>query len=95
MAIDNWPGRPCALRAVTVRTWPWRMRCRLSSARKSRHFAKPTFERLRRARHSAQYFDPSAAPLTESDATWAIEKAKEALSGVKELLAAAQPERFG
>ena len=32
-------------------------------------FAKATFERLRRARHSAQYFDPSAAPLTESDAT--------------------------
>ena len=26
-------------------------------------FTKPTFERLRRARHSAQYFDPSAPPL--------------------------------
>src|SRR5215472_16799766 len=25
-------------------------------------FTKPTFERLRRARHAAQYFDPSAAP---------------------------------
>jgi hypothetical protein len=48
-------------------------------------FAKSTFERLRRARHSAQYFDPTAAPLTASDATWAIEKAKEALSGVKAL----------
>jgi hypothetical protein len=58
-------------------------------------FAKPTFERLRRARHSAQYFDPSAAPLTESDATWAIEKAEEALSGVRVLLAASQPGRFG
>jgi hypothetical protein len=58
-------------------------------------FAKPTFERLRRARHSAQYFDPSAAPLTESDAAWAIEKAKEALSGVRVLLAASQPGRFG
>ncbi len=57
-------------------------------------FAKPTFERLRRARHSAQYFDPTAAPLTESDATWAIEKAKEALSGVKALLAASPPEPF-
>ena len=31
-------------------------------------FAKPTFERFRRARHAAQYFDPSAAPLTTSDA---------------------------
>jgi hypothetical protein len=57
-------------------------------------FAKPTFERLRRARHAAQYFDPSAAPLTASDATWAIGKAKEALSGVKALLAATPPERF-
>ena len=44
-------------------------------------FSKPTFERLRRARHAAQYFDPSAAPLTASDAIWAIEKAKDALSG--------------
>jgi hypothetical protein len=31
-------------------------------------FAKPTFERFRRTRHSAQYFDPAAAPITESDA---------------------------
>jgi hypothetical protein len=57
-------------------------------------FAKPTFERLRRARHSAQYFDPSAAPLTESDANWAIGKAMEALSGVTALLAATPLERF-
>ena len=58
-------------------------------------FAKPTFERFRRARHSAQYFDPSAPPLTATDAGWAIEKAKEALAGVKGLLAASPPERFG
>jgi hypothetical protein len=57
-------------------------------------FAKPTFERLRRTRHSAQYFDPSAAPITTSDALWAIEKAKAALSGAKTLLAASPPERF-
>jgi hypothetical protein len=57
-------------------------------------FAKPTFERLRPARHSAQYFDPSAPPLTASDAGWAIEKAKEALSGVKALLTASSPEQF-
>src|SRR6516162_6584141 len=49
---------------------------------------KPTFERLRRSRHAAQYFDPSAPPLTASDAGWAIEKAREALSGTKALLAA-------
>ena len=57
-------------------------------------FAKPTFERLRRTRHAAQYFDPSAAPITTSDASWAIEKAKAALSGVKALLATSPPQRF-
>lgn len=57
-------------------------------------FAKPTFERFRRARHSAQYFDPSAAPLTAADASWAIETAREALSAAKALLAASPPERF-
>jgi hypothetical protein len=58
-------------------------------------FAKSTFERFRRTRHAAQYFDPSAAPLTASDAAWAIKTATEALSGVKALLAASPPERFG
>lgn len=57
-------------------------------------FAKPIFERFRRARHSAQYFDPFAAPLTASDASWAIETARQALSGVKVLLAASPPDRF-
>ena len=57
-------------------------------------FAKPAFERLRRTRHTAQYFDPSAAPITEPDAAWAIEKAAAAVSGVKALLAATAPERF-
>jgi hypothetical protein len=51
-------------------------------------FAKPTFERLRRTRHTAQYFDPSAAPISRADAEWAIEKATAALSGTKALLAA-------
>jgi hypothetical protein len=58
-------------------------------------FAKPTFERFRRTRHTAQYFDPSAAPITRPDASWAIEKATAALSGVKALLSASPPERFG
>ena len=57
-------------------------------------FAKPTFERFRRTRHSAQYFDPDAAPITRPDASWAIEKAIAALSGVRGLLAASPPERF-
>jgi hypothetical protein len=57
-------------------------------------FAKPTFERLRRTRHTAQYFDPSAPPITEADAPWAIEKAAAALSGVKALLARTVLDRF-
>jgi hypothetical protein len=57
-------------------------------------FAKPTFERFRRTRHSARYFDPAAAPITESDASWAIDKATAAVSGVTALLAASPPERF-
>jgi hypothetical protein len=51
-------------------------------------FAKPTFERLRRTRHTAQYFDPTAAPITRPDAEWAIEKATAALAGTKALLSA-------
>jgi uncharacterized protein (UPF0332 family) len=57
-------------------------------------FAKPAFERFRRTRHTAQYFDPSAAPITKADAEWAIEKATGALSGVKTLFAASPPGRF-
>jgi hypothetical protein len=58
-------------------------------------FTKPAFERLRRTRHSAQYFDPAAAPITEADALWAIDKATAALSGVSRLLSESPPERFG
>lgn len=57
-------------------------------------FAKPTFERFRRTRHSAQYFDPAAAPITASDTEWAIEKAAAAVSGAKALLGASPPDRF-
>jgi|SRR5580698_1023979 hypothetical protein len=57
-------------------------------------FAKPTFARFRETRHSAQYFDPSAPPITAQDASWAIGKAREALSGVKALLAVSPPGRF-
>ena len=31
-------------------------------------FAKPTFERFRRMRHSAQYLDPDAPEITAEDA---------------------------
>lgn len=57
-------------------------------------FAKPTFERFRRTRHSAQYFDPNAAPITRADASWAIEKATAALSGARAVLADSPPDRF-
>jgi hypothetical protein len=57
-------------------------------------FAKPTFERLRRSRHSVKCFDPSAAPISRPDAEWAIEKAGAAVSGVTALLQAAAPGRF-
>jgi hypothetical protein len=57
-------------------------------------FAKPTFEQLRRTRHSVQYFDPHAAPVTKSDAQWAIDKATEALSGVRALLSMQVLDRF-
>lgn len=56
-------------------------------------FLKPTFERFRRTRHSAQYFDPDAAPITAADATWAIEKASDALAGVRRLLMPPAAER--
>ena len=57
-------------------------------------FSKPTFERFRRTRHSAQYFDPKAAPITKADTSWAIEKATDALSGVRALLAHSSPGQF-
>jgi uncharacterized protein (UPF0332 family) len=48
-------------------------------------FAKSTFEQMRRTRHSVQYFDPDAAPVTKSDAQWAIDKATDALAGARAL----------
>jgi hypothetical protein len=57
-------------------------------------FAKPAFERFRRTRHSAQYFDPDAAPISNADAAWAIEKATAALAGVRRLLLLPNPERL-
>lgn len=57
-------------------------------------FAKQTFERLRRTRHTAQYFDLSAAPISEQDAAWAIQKAAAAISGVRKLTTQTVLERF-
>ena len=49
-------------------------------------YAKPTFERLRKTRHTAQYFDPTAAPLERADAEWALEVSRAAVEGADELL---------
>jgi hypothetical protein len=57
-------------------------------------FAKPTFERFRRGRHGAQYFDPDVAAISPADASWAIEKATAALAGTRKLLADSPPDRF-
>jgi hypothetical protein len=57
-------------------------------------FTKPTFERIRRTRHTAQYFDPSAVPITHDDAAWSIEKAAAAIAGVRALCVSTPPDRF-
>ena len=49
-------------------------------------FSKPTFERLRRTRHAAQYFDPSHADVDIEDARWAIAIAFVVVESVKRLL---------
>jgi len=46
-------------------------------------FAKPTFERFHRTRHTAQYFDPDAAEITGDDAGWAITTARAAVVGTR------------
>jgi hypothetical protein len=57
-------------------------------------FAKPIFERFRRSRHSAQYFDPSAPEITTEDARWAIETASAAISGTRGLIDSTLLESF-
>ena len=48
-------------------------------------FAKPTFERFRRLRHSAQYFDPDMPEVTEEDAEWAITTGGAAMDGARHI----------
>lgn len=57
-------------------------------------YSKPTFERFRRTRHSAQYFDPTAAPITADEAEWAIATAGRAVDGVRDLMDSNRPELF-
>lgn len=57
-------------------------------------FAKPTFERIRRTRHTAQYFDPDEPDVTDDDAAWAVEQADEAIAGATRLLSSGLLESF-
>ena len=56
--------------------------------------AKPTFERLRRTRHAAQYFDPSSAEISSDDAAWALATAQAVVGAVEQLLATDPPDLF-
>lgn len=57
-------------------------------------YAKATFERFRKTRHTAQYFDPTAAPLDRADAEWALEISRAAVDGAVGLLRSEPPGRF-
>ena len=59
-----------------------------------RGLAKPTFERLRRTRHAAQYFDPSGAEISSDDAAWALTTARVVVDAVEQLLATDPPGLF-
>ena len=55
--------------------------------------AKPTFERFRRTRHSAQYFDADAAEITD-DAVWAISTARSAVERARRISRSGRLRRF-
>lgn len=57
-------------------------------------YAKPTFERFRKTRHTAQYFDPSAPALDRQDAEWALAVSRAAVDGASQLLGSEPPDRF-
>jgi hypothetical protein len=57
-------------------------------------FAKPTFERLRRTRHAAQYFDPDSAEISEEDSLWALATSRAVVEAVEVLLASSPPPLF-
>lgn len=57
-------------------------------------FAKPTFERLRRTRHAAQYFDPSGTEISVDDSKWALSTAQSVVRAVENLLATDPPDTF-
>ena len=63
-------------------------------ARQIPGLAKPTFERLRRTRHAAQYFDPTAAEISADDSEWALRTARAVVEATGLLLASEPPDLF-
>jgi hypothetical protein len=57
-------------------------------------FAKPTFERLRCTRHSAQYFDPLRRRSRNRTLLGRSRRRRQRFQGVKALLSTTPPERF-
>lgn len=57
-------------------------------------YAKPTFERFRRTRHAAQYFDPTAPDLLAEDAEWSLSTAERALEATTALSSQNPPRPF-
>jgi hypothetical protein len=65
MTAEDLLARQASVRpAATARIWPSKTAVSAQFAVEIPVFAKPIFERLRRTRHTAHYFDPSAAPIT-------------------------------
>ncbi len=57
-------------------------------------YAKPTFERMRKTRHAAQYFDPSAPPIEAADAVWALDVSRASVDAAGDLLESEPLGRF-
>ncbi len=53
-----------------------------------------SFERFRRMRHSAQYFDPDGPAITHDDAAWAISTAQSATEGTLRISGSGGLSRF-
>lgn len=57
-------------------------------------YSKATYERFRKTRHTAQYFDPSAPPLEQADAEWAIEVSRPTVDAASALIGSEAVDRF-
>lgn len=57
-------------------------------------FGKATFERMRRTRHAAKYFDPSSPPIDRADAEWALDTSRLAVAGTTEVITSTPLDRF-